>query len=470
MKRLLGRSCLPLALLLGCGCSWSRFDDITENAPIVLLNRPEELANGFATSLATGTYEDPSSGETRVTLLVGGAPLVGGGAEFELGTADSPTLDATDRGHCLNADPPTPCYFSSSPVALTGTSSPGKERPLCFVDGAGTAAGDPGVVVRCYDEVEYALDVPADVAELLEFSINRAQPTQFRFGADHGAAPTLLATADEEDAVWFYPALDSKRRFVEIPYPAESRGRWPEVTDVTSAHPPNARNLTVARVGEARLLVVGIPDLSEVRLFLSPDGHAAPSYLGCLGGTPGFGRSFATGKLLADDPGDVLVIADESLVYVFSATELATLLPTTQTGCSLAALPPSALVTSFTCGSSKNLSGCAGSEFGAAVGVGDLDGDGDGEVVVGAPRMKVRDIDGAGALLIYDVEERADFDFLDILFMSSAEKDDQLGRAIALPDLGKRQIIAAGATGNGKTALFYCPSFLPGHLAGDRCN
>ncbi len=464
-------ACLtPLLLLsaLTAGCSWGRFDDITENAPIVLLNKPDELSNGFGTSMATGTYDD-SDGKTNVALLVGGAPLQGGAVEFQLGTGDSPTLDALDRGHCMS-DEGIPCYMSNSPVALSGAQTPGMIRPLCFVDGAGTASVDTGVVVRCNDDVEYALDVPENVDELLQFSINRNQPTLFRFGADHGYGTTLLATADEERSVWFYPALDSKRRFLEIPYPDSDRGRWPTVEDVASSQPKYGRNLTVARVGDGRLMAVGIPDLSEVRLFFSSDGHAEPSYLGCLGGTARFGRSFATGKVLAGDPDDALVIADESLVYVFSAAKLATLLPTTQTGCSLSSLPPDALISSFTCGSTKGISGCAGSDFGAALAVGDLDGDGDGEVVVGAPRMTVRDISGAGAVLIYDVEEPADSDFIDVGFMSSAEKDDRLGTAIALPDLGSRQIIAAGAAGNGKTALFYCPSFLPGNLAGPRCN
>jgi hypothetical protein len=454
---------LPVVALLACGCSWARFDDITENAPIVLLNRPKEMSSGFGPSLATGTYED-ATGQTEVTLLVGGAPLVGSAVEFQLGSGDSPTLDATDKGHCTT----TPCYFSASPVALTGVQTPGMVRPLCFADGAGTASTDTGVVVRCTDDVEYGLDVPKAVAGLLQFSINNDQPTMFRFGADHGYGTTLLATADEERSVWFYPALDSKRRFAEVPYPADARGRWPEVTDVTSAQPKNIRNLTVARVGEGRLLAVGIPDLSEVRLFFTPDGVSEPSYLGCLGGTPAFGRTFATGKVLAGDD-DALVIADQSLVYVFSAARLATLLPTTELGCSLGALPSEALISSFTCGSTKNISGCEHADFGAALAVGDLDGDGDGEVVVGAPGMTVRGTENAGAFITYDVEEPGDFDFIDIGFMSSAEKDDRLGSSLALPDLGSRQIVAAGAPGNGKTALFYCPSFLPGELAGPRC-
>jgi hypothetical protein len=39
-----------------------------------------------------------------------------------------------------------------------------------------------------------------------------------------------------------------------------------------------------------------------------------------------------------------------------------------------------------------------------------------------------------------------------------------------MPDLGNRQLLAAGAPGGGKTALFYCPSFLPDELKGSRCH
>lgn len=449
--------CVLLVGALSAGCSWGRYDDIVENSPIVLLNRPKAVADGFGSSLATASVDG------SVSLLVGGTPLKSGGAEFELGTSDSPTLEARDTGHCLGSD--APCYFSSTPVALSRARGPGSTpRPLCFVDGAGTVfSGDTGVIVRCTDAVEYALDVPDVVSNLLEFSIKNTQPTPFRFAGDHGPDPALLATADEESAVWFYPSLS--RTFVEVPNPADGKGRWSK---------PVLRTLSIARVGaEGRLLAVGTPSAGEVRLFFAADG-ATPSYVGCLGGTSGFGRAFAAGPVVAGDDDDELVISDDAIVYVFDAAKLATLPPAVDAECTLGALPEGSLVTSFTCGSTKNISDCDSSEFGAALAVGDLDGDGDGEVVVGAPSMTVRHVKRAGALIIYDVDPPKTpkehlYDFKDIAFLSSADADDQLGRSIALPNIGKRQIMAAGAPGGGKTALFYCPSFLPAELAGARC-
>ena len=454
--------------LLSAGCSWSRYDDVVQNSPIVLLNRPKQLSDGFGTSLATARVGDD------VTLLVGGVPLTSGGAEFALGTADSPTIEARDTGHCMGSD--APCYFSSSPVALARAQGPDKKpEDLCFVDGAGTAGGDTGIALRCVDNVEYALDIPAVAQKLLTFSIDNAQPTEFRFGADRGPDPAFLATANEESAVWYYPSLS--KRFVDIPNTAPlpgaaaANGKWERLDPARS----EVRTLAVARIGsDSRLLAVGTPHEGSVRLFFAADG-VTPTYIGCLGGTSGFGRAFAAGPVVAGDQDDELVISDDSIVYVFDAAKLATLAPTAGTDCSLGSLPDGSLVTSFSCGSTKNISDCDSSEFGAALAVGDLDGDGDGEVVVGAPSMTVRHKSRAGALIIYDVDPPKAgsmdqlYDFKDIAFLSSAEADDQLGRSIALPDLGDRQLLVAGAPGGGKTALFYCPSFLPPELAGERC-
>lgn len=441
--------------VMNAGCSWTRYDDVVESSPIVLLNRPKDIAGGFGSSMTTGTV----NGE--VTLLVGGGALSSGAAEFSLGLSDSPTLDARDTGHCMGSE--LPCYFSNSPVALTGAASPGRTRDLCFVDGAGNALGDKGIVVRCTDDVEYVLDMPPVALGLLEFALDNAQPVLFRFGADNGSEPGLLASADLETAVWYYPPLS--RKFVDLPNPANAKGHWAE---------DQVRNLAIARVGDGKLLAVGIPDEGAVRLFFAPDG-STPSYIGCVGGTPGFGRALSTGPVLDDDADDELVISDNALVYVLDGAKLASLVPTAGADCSLGSLPAGSLVTSFTCGSTKNISGCESSGFGAALGVGDLDGDGDGEVVVGAPNMTVRHVEEAGALIIYDVEPPPNggadelYRFKDIAFLSSADQGDRLGSSIALPRIEGRQVLASGAPGGNKAALFYCPSFLPAELAGSRC-
>jgi FG-GAP repeat len=450
------RLCAAALAFVCVGCSWSRYDDIVENSPIALLNRPKNITGGFGTSMAAGFEKG------EAVLLVGGAPLTTAGAEFALRSADNPTLDARDTSHCSSAS--SGCFYTDTPVALNGADVPNEDEPveLCFVNGAGTISSTTGVSVRCTGGVEYVLQVPEPAAELLESAVDEDQPALFRFAADHGYGPALLASAEAASNVWYYPPL-TRRPFVELQNPADPGGRWDKAAP---------RTLAMARVGAQRLLAVGIPSQSAVRLFLAQG--ATLSYLGCLGGTPGFGRAFATGPVLAADDDDELVVADDEIVYVFDAARLATLLPTASTECSLGALPEASLVTSFTCGSTKNISGCDASDFGAALGVGDLDGDGDGEVIVGAPNMTVRHVEGAGALIIYDVEpgtgaEAAPFSFKDIAFLSSAANGDRLGASIATPRVEERQILAAGAPGGGKAALFYCPSFLPDELKGPRC-
>ena len=100
-------------------------------------------------------------GSTNGTFIQGSRfkeITIGYGAEFKLGQGDAPTLNARDTGHCMGSN--LPCYFSNSPVALQGARGPGEERNLCFANGAGKASGDTGVVVRCTDDVEYALPMP----------------------------------------------------------------------------------------------------------------------------------------------------------------------------------------------------------------------------------------------------------------------------------------------------------------------
>ena len=58
-----------LLLLLGSSTahvSWSRFDDVTKDSPIVLLDKPGSMKQGFGVSVATATHDQ------EVEVLVGG--------------------------------------------------------------------------------------------------------------------------------------------------------------------------------------------------------------------------------------------------------------------------------------------------------------------------------------------------------------------------------------------------------------
>jgi hypothetical protein len=438
------------ALLLPCGlavsaCSWSRFDDVTDNSPIVLLDKPGSMKEGFGVSVAS------IKKDTNVEVLVGGGIGVSGAALYDIGDQESPGTTAVDTGYCTGG---SPCFLSSSLAGLSTAAGPDGDLPLCFVVGAGTV-DTTGLVIRCQDTSEYNLLIPGDAEAELEFALQNAQPDDFPVASDHTDAPSLLASSPTARAAWFYPAHSMK--FSELAAP-----KGLPIDDASFG-----KTLSVLSIGDGRVYAVGVPNKNEVLLWKS-DGSAASSYIGCLGGTPGFGRALASGNVNRDDNAD-LVVSDNVDVHVIDGAALFALPETNSPDCGFASLPPGALIDSFGCGTNQSLSGCAGSEFGAALAVGDLDGNGDGEVIVGAPGMTVRDQSQAGALLVYDAEGPNDSQFVDAKFISSAEQGDQLGRSIATASIQGRDIIVAGAPGNGKAALFYCSALIKPGAAGSRC-
>jgi hypothetical protein len=440
-------------LALGvCGCSWGRFDDVSENTPIVLLHEPGTMRGGFGVALATAKLG------ARSQLLSGGGQGSGTAAAFEIGTGDQPALDAVDSAFC-DGGPDNVCFLAAQFAGLGRARVPnGPLFDLCFVIGLGKAGSKPedtGLLTRCADSTEYSYLVPQRLQEnFVDFSINNNQSEVVILQADRDEAPAFLASAPRGMGVWFYAPESADP--VELPAPVED--------------PSYGKALAVVRVGDARVYAVGSPDSGRVWLFRHDGTTPDATYVGCLGENPRFGRTLTAGPVDRDADDD-LVIADAAQVTVISGKALGALPAAVGTACSLGGLPSGSLLASFGCGSNNEIAGCGGADFGRALAVGDLDGDGDGEVIVGAPGMKARGVDRAGAVLVYDVEvgSGAEHKLADVRFLSSAEENDELGAALATPSLGTRNIIVAGAPGGGKTALFYCSALLSGDKGGPRC-
>lgn len=427
-------------------CSWQRFDDVTENAPVVQLKKPDKLGSGFGVTLATATLDD------RVFLLSTGTPGRSPGAVYELGTGQDPVVDTVDSAHCDNQH--TSCVLSRQPAGLGRARGPSEEKELCFALGLGSVTGNDGIVVRCSDKSEHVLQVPSGILEAGFEPFLEDQPVEpIVLGADREPLPFLLAALADERRAWFYPP----ERLVPI-----------ELSLPGTAPPSFGSTLAVLfETDETRLFAVGAPEEGQVWLFRADESSVQP--IGCLGPLPGFGRVLAAGRVTAGDEVDDLVVSDDTNVTVFDGSALSVLEETESTDCSLGGLVEGAVITSFGCGSSGATRGCETAEFGAALAVGDLDADGDGEVLVGAPGMIARDKTDAGAVLVFDAEGSRPFQYTEIKFLSSADDGDRLGGSLAAANLGDRHLLVAGAPGNGKTVLFYCSGLTAEGERGKRC-
>ncbi len=467
------------------GCSWSSWDEVEDNTPAVLLEAPEDLA-GFGTTFATSRVGDT----TR--LMLGGAAGPNRAVVYSMGSGDQPGLSANNIGYC---DTRSECSLANQvagrgvwlvPMMDAGTAQASMvEKTHCFVLGYGfipyekPASVEPaawlyrqqGLAARCEDKTEFILEIPHDegprsvmnlVSDVFGPAAIGHQLTLASTREEHAA---LAAAAPESNLLWYYAPDGTK--------PSALFPKAGELTGVSGL----GTHLAVARVESAGArLVLAADAAGGVHVFSIADGDGAipgtpkaAEYRGCVGGKPGFGRALAVGSVQGGADEDV-AIADDTHVTVFSGAALAALTGGGQAGaCTLSGLPTGSVLASFGCGTDGLVGSCDGANFGASLAIGDFDGDGDGEVVVGAPRMTVRDNSAAGAVLVYDVEGSERAALAGSLFLSSGEADDELGTGVTAARLTTgRDVIVATAPGPRKAALFYCPP-LAGFGGTERC-
>jgi hypothetical protein len=441
-----------VTLLLSASCAWSDFDDLEARASVVRMERAPG-SDGFGRSLAT------AADDRSAIVLASGTPGRSVSAAYNIGFDQRPSTDPAQDGYCGGNDALLSCESAESPAYFALTNAHG-DVDLCFAYAWGQTddADDDGVLARCYgDSADITLGVSAPVRSARNTAFDLNEENQPLWFSSDAKGQFLLASLAAQNRAWFYAANGTAApRPVSIAVP-ESSG---ESFGTRSA---------VLRTGveDERLFAVSAPEEGQVWLYrATPDGAVLT---GCLGVRSNFGRSLAAGDV-DEDGVDDLAVADTNLVTVFSGAALAELPTAHSETCSLAALPPLAVVASFGCGSRLSLSGCDDSQFGASLAIGDLDNDGDGEVVVGAPRMVTNGQGDAGAVLVYDAEGSAAHELSDVLYLSSAESGDLLGSSVAtLPQDDKGALVVAGGPGRSKVAVFFCSDLVDPEDREGRC-
>jgi len=427
-------------LLLASGCSWDRFDALRENTPVVGLEPPTEIPADFGATLA-----GLSAGH-RTSVLVGSLPKGPGAAVYLLGQDEDASSSADDPDYCPVSNSSRTCSLALQPASLQSALSPnGRARANCYVTGVGRAVTDLGLWTRCEDTAEFAIPVPPDIlAEVVEPAISGSRTSDVALASERGAESALLAGVGELARAFYY----------------EPNSITP-VDLAPTAGAPSSFGGTVAVVGAAgtRVLVVGAPAAAELHFFRTE--ASGPVHLGCWSGAAGLGRALVAGDFDGDGSDD-LGVSDDAEVSVLSGEALAALPPGADGGCELA--EDAFLLRRLECANFEDARDCSGSRFGAALGIADFDGDGEAEVAVGAPRMTVRGLDDAGAVLIFDQAGEV----VDARTVSTAAPGDLFGSRLVTVAQSNRDILVVSAPGAEAASVVYCAT-IAGSGESPRC-
>lgn len=422
------RSLLVLTGFL-VGCSWNRFTQLKEDTPVVQLSPSDSYSGSFGVALSV------AENSQHAELYVAGKAFAEGGLVYSLGLDDDPQPNPTDERQCPSRDGQNRCSAVERPVGLNVGVSNSGEHELCFISGFGTIDGDEGLWTRCSDNFQFIYPVPSDVRAGLGAPREEGPPRSLQLAVSRGSEQLLVVATRGQSRAWFYPPLEN--------------------TPLDLATPENAGDdfggaVAVAKVQSGHLVAVAAPEAAEVWLYHIEGDEVTE--LGCLGGKDGFGRRLTSGDVDGDGEQD-LVIASEDEVTVHSGATLASRGAIGRAGaCSALGSEEDALMAELSCQLTEETSGCSTSQFGESLTVADVDGDGAGEIFVGAPRMVVRDVTQAGAVLGFD----SDGEFLQAQIISDPEAKDALGTSLAAIRQSGRDIVAVGAEGEDRVYLLYC--------------
>ncbi len=426
------------AAALATACSWGRFDDFENQASTIVLERPDDYPRAEF-GLQLSAYEAMSMGK-RVSRLAtnagaGSPPQIFGvwnGTDVALGAPLVSVCEGAGGGTCS----------AEAGAGLAGTS----------------VAGDPCVVVGEPDANE--VTVKCEAAAMRGIAV--APTSGERFGQAIVGLPESLAAA----LVGAPAAAGGGKLYTLTVMPG---GLFASSTPVGgldlalmgAGGSLGGRIVATPATGGAMFATSSHVGTSARVAWASLTAPGTAVLRACIDdpSTPVLGTSMALGRIRGDDTPDLALgirdpagMADRAgLVAVYDGGML-------PDACSAPTVAPFMI----TCPEGLQGIACAGSGFGAAVALGDIDADGDDDLVIGAPFAAVAGTLGAGAVYVVAgplTGTPAASNFV-VLTDSTPDQNAHLGAALAVPrtklDGTPRGEVAAGAPGANAVYVFLC--------------
>lgn len=445
------RAIWVISVFLLSACDPGVFNDLSDGASTRALSAPDGFGNGtFGLRLASVEAPFGAGIEATRFAAVGGAGS--GFAVYGLWTGATLDLGLKADG-CNDLGDLCPPDFGADVAGVHSWDGQG----ACF---AFTAPADAETRVVC--ENSNGGTIIRDAA-LVDEELGRSiagVPV-----ADHPVGVALLgAPGANAKAGALYRLEDGGFTHTPVPLPASlTLGAGDRFGDAiaTAVVPADS---TVTALADAVLVAVTASGTDTVYVLAVGDdgGGVASELLACIGGSEGFGAALAFGDLTGEgDPELVIGEAADAAgrsetVSIFPLASL-----TGEAGCGVAPAPAEEIVA---CPADLEVD-CAGSGFGGALAIGDVDADAVGDLLIGAPNATVGGEPKAGAafLLSGSLSGLAGVgEARDVLVDSDPEANARLGAAVTMvgSHIGvsavERSEPVVSAPGAGSLFVFLC--------------
>jgi hypothetical protein len=472
------------------GCSWGRFDEVTDHSAIQVLH----AGTSFGGVISVGPSLEGAS-DAMVVSFGAREPTYG---KWFLGDVENPASQGTTGGFLpVIGSVGTPGTVSARSMAFLGRLKDDPEARRCWVHGfrakaTQNAAGGlgAGLAVTCLSPTggvnnEQTIGrLPGEVNRKDSGTPNQGFPSAGQnfddLHSDDDLVATVLGPAAIGGREYLFPDVvkfdgwadgafamgvpDLKLAFVYYRVDGDTNdgtftdtSKWDvfplKITafanDPASADRSFGASLATlpAAAGSdgPRGLAVAEPTTGRVYLYDVDMTTKTTSPRGCLKGGALEGLTL-DGYLDGDKR--VLATSDAAgTVHVYDFDSI--------TGDTCVEVTPAA---TLGCANTGDVEGCDQGVFGASLAHGDLDGDGDQELLVGAPGMNARDKVNSGAVYLYDLDGFSPT-LGDILFLGDPKNQSKLGTSIDVARLGSRDVPVVGAPGTNDVMLFYCSAF-----------